>query len=315
LSGKVSKFASIFDAKRQDPLTTSLPDSPLVPTSDHQSPKKKAVAPERDFNRRANSLERDAMPAGLFPGSTFKIYNAIYLRTLGAITPRRTVRASRRDFLDWTDIRNLKTVDTHLRYLIAKGLLIRKWELGSNEGSEYEIVLPEELPRLTTTTHHSPPVPASQEMASGYTQEIGSGGQGQPIDSKAVSPTAKTSFNTKEGKTDDEPAALNRAAFELTGKRPSATEWSELFDLLASELKIAAARTTVSSVPAFLTEHLRRRLWKVDKVPVAGETAKTPPVEPIDASKCPDCGGGGVYYPDGYDKPVAKCKHIQLSKS
>jgi hypothetical protein len=34
--------------------------------------------------------------------------------------------------------------------------------------------------------------------------------------------------------------------------------------LLAAELQIAASRTTVSSAPAFLFEHLRRRLCKAD---------------------------------------------------
>jgi hypothetical protein len=38
-------------------------------------------------------------------------------------------------------------------------------------------------------------------------------------------------------------------------------KWKELAELLAMELEIAAARTiSISSVPAFLTEHLRRRL-------------------------------------------------------
>ena len=32
----------------------------------------------------------------------------------------------------------------------------------------------------------------------------------------------------------------------------------------------------------------------------------------IDISKCPHCGGSGMYYPNGYDKGVAKCKHEQL---
>jgi hypothetical protein len=31
-----------------------------------------------------------------------------------------------------------------------------------------------------------------------------------------------------------------------------------------------------------------------------------------DASKCPDCKGAGFWYPGGYDKGVAKCKHSRL---
>lgn len=29
-------------------------------------------------------------------------------------------------------------------------------------------------------------------------------------------------------------------------------------------------------------------------------------------SKCPDCFGTEMYYPDGYEKGVAKCPHAKL---
>jgi hypothetical protein len=32
----------------------------------------------------------------------------------------------------------------------------------------------------------------------------------------------------------------------------------------------------------------------------------------VDASKCPDCKGAGYWYPGGYEKGVAKCKHSKL---
>src|SRR5918995_1898822 len=106
-------------------LPTTPHDSPLVTTPPAKqlqgTPRNATAAPARDFNRRANSLERDALPQGLFPGSSKKIYDALYLRSRGANPPRATVRASRRDFLDWTDIRNMKTVDGHLRYLMSVG--------------------------------------------------------------------------------------------------------------------------------------------------------------------------------------------------
>jgi hypothetical protein len=35
----------------------------------------------------------------------------------------------------------------------------------------------------------------------------------------------------------------------------------------------------------------------------------------VDASKCPDCGGTGYWYPDGKNKGVAKCKHLKLSSA
>jgi hypothetical protein len=60
---------------------------------------------------------------------------------------------------------------------------------------------------------------------------------------------------------------LKQAAEKVTGKEPAVTEadrWREIGELLAAELQIAASRTTVSSAPAFLFEHLRRRLRKAD---------------------------------------------------
>lgn len=33
-----------------------------------------------------------------------------------------------------------------------------------------------------------------------------------------------------------------------------------------------------------------------------------------DYSDCPDCGGVGMWYPDGFDKGVAKCLHLKLGK-
>jgi hypothetical protein len=88
--------------------------------------------------------------------------------------------------------------------------------------------------------------------------------------------------------------------------------------VLVAELKIAAARTTVSSAPAFMAEHLRRRLWKIDKKQARAEGRELPDeavskIQTIDASKCSDCGGSGWWYPDGEAKGVAKCKHEKLT--
>jgi hypothetical protein len=108
---------------------------------------------------------------------------------------------------------------------------------------------------------------------------------------------------------------------ELTGKDLSSAEtarWTELADVLIAELKIAAVRTTVSSVPSFLAEHLRRRLWKMDKkqaraegreLPDQSVTSATPVEQPKD---CADCGGSGWWYPNGMERGVAKCKHERL---
>lgn len=112
---------------------------------------------------------------------------------------------------------------------------------------------------------------------------------------------------------------MGRTAEEVTGRAPSGAErerWRELAEVLSAELKIAAGRTSVSSVPAFLTEHLRRRLWKKDKRQMEAEEAQQMPAEAgkVDAAQCPNCFGTGMWYPEGFEKGVARCEHRPLSK-
>jgi hypothetical protein len=90
-----------------------------------------------------------------------------------------------------------------------------------------------------------------------------------------------------------------------------------VIDVLVAELRIAAARTTVSSAPAFLAEHLRRRLWKIDKKQARAEGRELPdevasPASHEDIAGCPDCKGSGWWYPEGQEKGVSKCKHGKL---
>lgn len=139
----------------------------------------------------------------------------------------------------------------------------------------------------------------------------------------AVSVESKTSFKTKEDQNDDEAfarftTAVKKAVVEITGREPSASEaarWEELAEVLVTELKIAAGRTTVSSVPAFLAEHLRRRLWKKEKRQIDAEAVEQQSLQKttVDPSKCPDCFGAGMYYPEGFEKGVARCAHKNLT--
>jgi hypothetical protein len=141
-------------------------------------------------------------------------------------------------------------------------------------------------------------------------------------ESKGLNPSDKTSFKTNTENDDDEAfaelnAALKKAVKEITGREPSqaeATRWGELAEVLITELKIAAGRTTVSNVPAFLAEHLRRRLWKKEKRQIDDERSKEQSANAlkVDASKCPDCFGTGMWYPEGFDKGVARCEHRAL---
>ena len=323
-------------------------DTPRNPTLDEVSPPNptRPVAPERDFNKRANSLDRQALPAGLFPGSSKKLYDALYIRTRGAIAPDKKLRATKRELSEWSGIRNVKTIDAHLRYFSAIGLIASEWERGQNSGSLYEVRLPEETTGLFTKQisqeEVTPPYPPSphvtpsnveshQNLGLPPYQNLESPHLTQVSVDSTTSTVSKTSFNTNTEQTDDDATALagliealKTANRELTGKNlaPSESErWRELADILITELKIAAARTNVSSVPAFFAEHLRRRLWKKDKKQIAAEQlsediiSKDAKLSIEEIKNCPDCFGTGMFYPKGFGQPVARCKHEKLKES
>jgi hypothetical protein len=313
---------SVIDSQQNQTRTAPEP----VPESSQTSTKPVPnTAPDRDFNKRANSLEREALPAGVFPGSSKKIYDALYFRTRGALKPIRTIQATRRDLMQWTDIRNVKTIHDHTRRLVNAGLIgVVKLE-GDHEGSIYEVFLPEELDPYQSRTS---PVPSpDQKTVRDPYQKTVRDGLGNLIENKDTYASPKTSFKTNTENDDDDAAlagliaTLKNATKQLTGKEISTAEsdrWKELAEVLIAELKIAAARTTISSVPAFLAEHLRRRLWKLDKKQARTEGRELPDealnhAQTLDASSCSDCGGSGWWYPDGEAKGVAKCKHEKLT--
>jgi hypothetical protein len=321
-------------AKKQSTEGTPSPTIPPHPQPPPPVPTSLAIAPQRDFNRRANSLERDALPAGYFPGSSKKLYDAVYMRTRGAIQPRLELQATKRDLMQWSGIRNIKTIETHIRHLSTIGLMTRRGENGDSAGFFYGVRLPEELdftPSPSPTIPHQQGAPQPSTSTNQKTVMEGDQnsvlvGEGQNIDNAGTSTPAKTSFKTNTEIDDDDALAAfvqtwREVTKEITGREPSKAEsdrWRELAEIMATELKIAAARTTVSSVPSFLAEHLRRRLWKMDKKQAslegkaeAGTTKSSISAE--EARNCPDCGGSGMYYPDGYEKGVAKCRHEQLT--
>jgi hypothetical protein len=100
------------------------------------------------------------------------------------------------------------------------------------------------------------------------------------VENKASSGHANTSLKTDLN--DDDTLSLFYKHFEktskdLTGKGMNSNErerWGKLAELLVLELQAAARHTQISSVPAFLTEHLRRKLLNV---PAAAKTSKTKP--------------------------------------
>lgn len=329
---QISGQIELSDPSQPNPTQPNVtqPNPAQTPITTSQSPQ--IIAPTRDFNRRANSLERDALPSGLFPGTSKKLYDAMYLRTRGAIVPVRTVQATRRELMLWSGIRSKNTIAVNLQILTSIGLVIRQTEIGDHSGSIYEINLPEELgildPPQPSPTIPNPTQPnPSQKLGRDPTQVLGRVGEGNPVDSITTYAFPKTSFKTNTENDDDDDAfaelcgLLKATTKEVTGKDPTTSErqrWRELGEVLTTELKIAAARTTVSSVPSFLTEHLRRRLWKVDKKQpreTATNAEESKAVSSEQVRHCPDCGGTGWKYPNGdYEKGVTKCLHEKLQE-
>jgi len=273
----------------------------------------------------ANSIHREAAPAGVFKGKGKLIYDYLYSRTRGAIVPTRSVQVSWREIMKAASIGSDKTLREQLKLLRAVGLITWEWSEGSQGGSVYTVNLPEETTGTGGTSgtgstsgtsgQFIPPVPPA---------ETTTGTASVSYTAQTTSELSKTSFKINTEKSDDDEAfadfitVIGKAVKETTGRGLSPVErqrWAELAEVLATELKIAAGRTIVSSAPSFLAEHLRRRLWKKEKRQIEAEAAKQKKSTPTSegyVSKCPDCFGTGMWYPQGFDKGVARCDHVKL---
>lgn len=299
------------------PSSTSISSISSKPRSTSTS-----IAPERDFQRVPNSVTREAMPQGLFRGKSKQVYDYLYHQTRGAMSPKRSVRKSRKEILKGSGLGSMVTVDAAVEHLKNIGLLDVRAAVGSLNGNEYEVFTPEEC--STRSSSSTSTTSLTQNLDNLDVPESSSTSTTQPVEHTTSYGFPKTKIKDKEYIDDDARAGrlsakLSVAERELTGKTSmSDDKWDELAEVLITELKIAAARTTVSNVPAFLAEHLRRRLWKVDKeraVAIASESdqgGQTPALSNEERRNCPDCAGTGFWYPQGPDKGVAKCKHLKL---
>ncbi|HYO99516.1 MAG TPA: hypothetical protein VER76_04955 [Pyrinomonadaceae bacterium] len=243
------------------------------------------------------------------------------------------MQATKRELMDWSHIRSKNTIAVNLKILCSLGWIKAEHDMGNHEGSLYEVFTFEELSTQPNPTQPNPaqpdptqPIP-TQKLGLDPTQKLGWVGLGNTIENKDTYAVPKTSFKTKEENLDDEAfakfsAKIKVAVREVTGKEISAADaerWGELADVLIAELKIAAARTSVSSVPSFLAEHLRRRLWKIDKKQAQAEGRELPDQATnapaaTNASACPDCLGTGWWYPNGQENGVTKCRHAGLER-
>ena len=284
------------------------------------------AAPKRDFTRAANSIVRDAIPAGVFTGKGKHLYDYLYSQTRGAITPVHSARIPTEKVMAGAGMTR-NTFRFHLERLCNSGLIKVDQRPGEHGGNIYTVLLPEEAGLQRGDRGHrgerGDPADTGENLPLVQGSEVDPSHRGSsPAESDTYN-TGKTSFKTRDINTDDEAfaeftAAVRRTAKEITGREPSKAEaarWAEVAEVLMTELRIAAGRTTVSSVPALLAEHPRRRLWKKEKRQIEAEAAEQKAsifARKVDASKCPDCFGTGMYYPEGFDKGVARCPHSKL---
>ena len=279
-----------------------------------------------------------------------RVYSVMYRETVSRGVRER--HFGPKELCERTGIRSDRTIRTALDGLIAKlSIEIVSQFNGSPLGPRYRVFDPREITgrrkaaeieidpqskKITTPVD----TPVDTPAATGDKIYRGTGVETTGVTGVEIAGVSYKYRNTIGGdgesaagsssnltaRADDEAYALllsrfRQAVTDVTGRVSTpgeAERWGELAELLVTELKIAAGRTgSVSSVPAFLTEHLRRRLWKKDKRQVEAEAAsegRQTPEKAVsgDVSQCPDCFGTGMWYPEGFDKGVARCSHEKL---
>jgi len=249
-------------------------------------PKPIETSPARDYTKVSNSIMKRAIPEKYFRGLSKHTYDVLYQKTRGAIVPSRTIQLTKDELVRLTGI-SKDAIKLHIKYLKETGLLKSRPAIGSHAGWEYEIFVPEEIEETEQVGARQGKArqgKASENLPLHSGQNLPPLTHTNPIGNKETYDSAKTSYKDKE-KNDDEPfgkmtETLAKAFEKVSGKTPQksdAAKLNELAELLAMELEIAAARTkSISNVPAFLTEHLRRRL--IGKISATETTSKKPKV-------------------------------------
>ena len=275
--------------------------------------------------------------------SEAQVYSVMYRETISKNMRERHFGPT--ELMKKTGIRSDRTVRRAIDGLLAKlSIEITAYAEGSPLGPRYRIHKPKdieqrrktaglEIDQFTKRILTPVDTPVTTPVATGDKNYRGTGVENTPVtgvenagvykyvnDHLGSQPTTGGS-SSNNPLADDEAFAksLREVEKELTGKKSSPEAWEQFFELIVTELRIAAARTeSISSVPAFLTEHLRRRLFKRSRDEMEGQGRgglETLPTEAVNASKCPDCGSTGWWYPDGPEKGVARCVHMKLTIS
>jgi hypothetical protein len=210
--------------------------------------------------------------------------------------------------------------------LRAAKLINERLVPGMHGGNEYEVFLPEEV-GLSLSTPSTPSTPrtdsnAPQNREGVETLDSTGSSVGSNLAASITSADDKTFLLRPEKKIDDEPAALllcllQEAEREVSGKAGDPQRWSEPLGIIIAELKVAASRSAViSSAPAFLAEHLRRRLGKAERQAASlAEASSAPGQAPAPRKRefteepCSVCKGSLMeVLPSGEKKRCGHCR-------
>lgn len=224
------------------------------------------ISPTKNYQKVPNSVTQNL---DLFKGKSKQVWDFIWLKTRAAVNASRSVRLSRAEIKHGAALGSFVTVDAAIEHLTNIGLLKVNKVIGSLKGNEYEIFSPDEIDLTSTSISSiSSKTSLAQKVDILAHPESSISSRTQSVENKDTSEAANTSFKDIKNN-DDEPFGgfiekMSEAFEKVSGKRPRKSDkakLNELAELLIMELEIAAARTgSVSNVPAFLTEHLRRRL-------------------------------------------------------
>jgi hypothetical protein len=277
------KYGGVSGSKgKHEQTNISQPDRDDVDINTDNSAQNSAVSksvetsPTRDFTKVSNSIMKRAIPEKYFRGLSKHTYDVLYQRTRGAIVPKRTIQLTKDELVRLTGI-SKDAIKLHIKYLKEIGLLKSRPAIGSHAGWEYEILVPEEIEeteQVEVRQDKARQGKASENLPLHSGQNLPPLTHSNLVENKDVYEFSKTSLKTDTKNDDEANAALREVAGKLdavskklTGKGLSAREaekWGSLVDLLILELEIAAKKTdSISSVPAFLTEVLRRKLRDV----------------------------------------------------
>lgn len=271
------------DVKYSQPVLTTTNPSQAVPITSKQI-EKIPVSPQRNFTKVSNSITTDAIPQGFFKGLSKHTYDVLYKLTRGAIKPVREIQLTRLELMKLTGLSE-NTQRVHIKYLSVAGLLKVSYQTGKHEGATYEVFVPEEVgdnyaQMVSSTTNQYQVVLSStndsQNLGGDKYQQLGVVGTTLKPENAEQNDDLRLSLKTNT--IDDElTRRLDGFSRQNSGRDLSVVERekiSELVDLLMSELEQAAAKTdSISNIPAFLIEHLRRKLLKPISAPGTKQTS------------------------------------------